>query len=91
MKVLVCDVNLFSMGQYVQVIDTDTNETGEIGCFTIDELGEEMTKYCQANNVNKIKLFGNRDYLNHSVVTNIKKYAFQNYGRCDIDIEVIDK
>lgn len=89
--ILVSDINLFSHGQFVYVIDEENNKTDEIGVFTIDSLGKTMADYCYSHKITKIKLFGNPEYLQHTVVPDINKQVFYNYDNFKIDIEVIDK
>lgn len=90
MKMILCDINLFSMGQYVYI----TKEDGQIDkqfSRTLDELPAFVAEYCHQDDIKLVKILDKAGYAERTIIPAIKEYGLKNYKNFDVEFEVENK
>jgi hypothetical protein len=88
MKEILCNIDMFTMGQTVYSIDTERTRVAiEIGESDITHLPEALHAACQEYGANKIHLFGEENYTN-LVAEDIKVYYSIKHSNEFVEIEV---
>ena len=87
MKTIICDINLFSMDQYVYKIEENGQMALEFQAH-LDDLGPAVVDYCEHNNIDVVKIYDKAGYADRLLIPAMKDYAFHNYSSFDVKIEV---
>ena len=61
-KYLIAHVPMFTSNCQITLVDADLKPIN-LGSVPVFSLGELLTEHCYTYDVNKVKLFGNADYL----------------------------
>ena len=90
MKMILCDINLFSMGQYVY-ITTEDGQMDKQFTKTLDELPSFVADYCQHDDIKLVKMLDKAGYAKRILIPAIKEYGLKNYNNFDVEFEVESK
>ena len=80
-----CNFNLFDYHQTIQMIKDDVRTN--VGLVETSELGKAIGKYCLANNIDYVRLIGDKMFAN-KIIADIDKQTGNLYSEKKIEIEV---
>ena len=89
MKEIFCPITMFALNQKIYSVDTEREDvTVELGETTVDNLPEILLEFCDKEEINKIHLVGNNEYVK-LVAQDITIYHETKYEKKkEIEIEV---
>ena len=89
MKEIFCPITMFALNQKIYSVDTEREDvTVELGETTVDNLPETLLEFCDKEEINKIHLVGNDEYVK-LVAQDVAIYHETKYEKKkEIEIEV---
>lgn len=86
MQIILCDISLFTYNQPIYILDNEKIVTEYR--VDIEEVSNTICALAYKNNITNIKLRGQSIYID-SWIAEIKTTYSLNYGKNDLEIEVI--
>lgn len=84
-KTIVCLLSINSPKATIDLVEDHSIKT--LGSFDLKDISTNICRLCDTNNVYKVRLLGNKNYLS-KYIRDIQKEEMLNYNTNKIEIEV---